>query len=181
MSTNFNNLFLLPSHPKFSNAEHELVTKMSSEYYLKDMINNIEIKYDLILLDCPPNLGLVVVNAMAAADSIMIPVPPEIFSLDGINILMNTVMKIRERINPDLDVFGAFINMVDSRTNIEEDKKRVKDIFGKERTFDTILHLYKAVRDSQKISEPLYYYDKNAKATKEHIKLAEEVVNRVWQ
>ena len=177
--TKYDNLDLIPSSIQLANAELQLAAEMDRERLMKyELSNDALSKYDYVFIDCSPSLGLLTVNAMVAADKLLIPLNPDAFSLDGVNYLMSTVQKVHNKMNPNLDIAGVYITNVDSREKIDSFKDQVTDIFG-ERVFENIVNSYKVIRDSQQVGEPVHVYDSSHKAAKQYISLAKELVNRV--
>jgi len=130
LNTNINNLSLLPSTISLTGAEVELVGIMGREYRLKKALSPISPEYDFIIIDCPPSLGLLTVNALAAAGSVLIPIQCEYYALEGLSQLVNTVNLVRENLNPSLEVEGVLLTMADFRTNLTNEViNEVKNFF----------------------------------------------------
>ncbi|MFW6025570.1 MAG: ParA family protein [Candidatus Woesearchaeota archaeon] len=174
------NIHILPATLKLSNAEMMLAGQMERESKLKRAINKNEKVasfYDYILIDTPPSVGILTQNAAVATDKILIPVHTSSFDIEGITHLFNLVNRVKENLNPDLDILGAFISSVDSRRNIIKFKKTLDELFNG-KSFKTILHTYSKVEEAINKQTPLNIYDKNSKAAKELEKLVDEILKR---
>jgi chromosome partitioning protein len=174
-------LHLIPSDISLANAELEFSSEFSRETILKSAfdISKNEIKnlgYDYIILDTNPSLGLLTVNAMAIANSLIIPLEPSVFALDGMGQLINVVKLVRKKINKDLEIEGALLTRVDGRTNIGDDfYKDLKEVFG-DKLFNTVIHQNVAISEAQGEGVPINIYNKKAKGAKEYMKLALELI-----
>lgn len=173
-------LDIIPSSIELANAELEFSGEIGRETLLKEAFEDANFnpqQYDYIIIDCNPSLGLLTVNALSLAQSIIIPLEPSIFALDGIEQLINVIKLIKKKINPDLDIRGVLLTRVDGRTNIgKEFEKELKEIFG-DKVFNTIIHQNVALSNAQTEEIPINIYDKNAKGAKEYKKLAQELIN----
>jgi chromosome partitioning protein len=183
---NFNNklkgsIDVIPSNIKLSNFNDFLAGKLSKETILKDDFDlsnsSFKKKYDYILIDCSPSLNLLNINALVLANKIIIPIEPGRFALEGMDDLIDTIMDIREKLNPELKIKGILLTRVDGRTNIGKDfKSRLKDIFG-DNLFNTIINQNVKIKEAQDKSLPINIYDKNVKGAKQYLRLAKEVIN----
>lgn len=175
-------IHLIPSNISLANAELEFSREFSRETILKgaferseNEINNLG--YDYIILDTNPSLGLLTINAMAVADSLIIPLEPSIFALDGMEQLINMVRIVRKKINKNLAIEGALLTRVDGRTKVaDEFYNDLKEVFG-DKLFNTIIHQNVKISEAQSESLPINVYDKKAKGTKEYQELALELMN----
>jgi len=175
-------LDLIPSHIELANAELEFSGEIGRETILKEAYERSKDKimdsgYDYIILDTNPSLGLLTINAMAIADSLIIPLEPSIFALDGMEQLTNVVKLVRKKINKDLKIEGALLTRVDGRTKIgDEFYSQLKEVFG-DKLFNTVIHQNVAISEAQSEGLPINLYDKNAKGTKEYKSLVEELID----
>lgn len=175
-------IHLIPSNISLANAELEFSREFSRETILKSTFERSKNKiknlgYDYIILDTNPSLGLLTVNAMAIADSLIIPLEPSVFALDGMEQLINVVKLVRKKINKDLEIAGALLTRVDGRTNIADDfYKDLKEVFGN-KLFNTVIHQNVKISEAQGEGLPINIYDKKAKGTKEYMNLALELIN----
>lgn len=172
------NLSLLPASIALAGAEIELVTMTGREGMLKTALEALRPLYDYILMDCPPSLGLLTLNALTAADSVLVPIQCEYYALEGVGQLMNTLTLVRKRMNPRLEVEGVLLTMLDGRTNlglqvVEEVKKHFKD-----RVFSTIVPRNVRLGEAPSHGLPIHLYDPRCPGTAAYRALAEEVVDR---
>lgn len=173
------NLFLVPSKIDLAGAEIELVSKLSREKILKEKLEKIKHEYDYVLIDCPPSLGLLTLNALVASDGVVIPVQCEYFALEGISQLMNTFGIVKKSLNPDLDVLGVVMTMFDSRTKLSgEVVAEVKNFFD-EKLFETIIPRNVRVSESPSFGKPVDVYDPSSPGAKAYEKLADEFLKRM--
>ena len=172
--SNTPNLDILPSDINLVGAELELVSRFKREYIMKDFLEPIRDKYDYIFIDCLPSLGIITVNSLTAAESVIIPVQAEIFSLEGLGKLKNTISLVRKQLNPHLTIEGIVLTMYDKRLRlanlvIEEVQEHAKD-----RVFDTIIHRNSRISEAPSSHQPVIMYDAGSKGTINFINLAHE-------
>lgn len=172
------NLFLVPSKIDLAASEIELVPKISRERILKEKIDKVRKDFDYILIDCPPSLGLLTINALVASDGIMIPVQCEYYALEGISQLLNTINLIKKSLNPNLEIAGVAMTMYDARTKLSvEVVNEVKKYF-KQKLFNTIIPRNIRVSESPSYGQPIDKYDPSSVGAKAYVALAEEFLNR---
>jgi len=174
VQTDTPNLYLIPSSIDLVGAEIELVTKMNRESYMKKALSSIKDDFDYIFIDCLPSLGLVTINALAAADSVIVPLQCEYFSLEGYGKLKSTLNMVKENLNENLEVEGVLLSMYDSRLRmanmvVEEVKNIVSD-----RVFDTIIHRNSKIGESPSFGQPIIIYDVSSKGAVNFLNLAHE-------
>lgn len=178
MQTETPNLFLLPSHLDLVGAEIELINHPNRERIMKGVIDQIKGDYDYILVDCSPSLGLITVNALTAADSVLIPVQCEYFALEGLGKLLNTIKIVQRRLNNDLAIEGILLTMYDMRLRLSNQVvAEVKRHFG-ELVFDTIVHRNTRLGEAPSFGKPVIMYDAESKGSVNYLNLAREVVHR---
>ena len=178
LKTDTPNLYILPSHIDLVGAEIELVNRWRREYVVKDMIDKIKDDYDYIFIDCLPSLGVVTVNALTAADSVMVPVQCEFFALEGLGKLMNTINLVRKQLNPELEVEGILLSMYDQRLRLaNEVVHQVREYF-KEMVFDTIIHRNSKLSEAPNMHTPVVLYDASSKGTINFLNLAKEFLEK---
>lgn len=178
VSTDFENLHVVPSNINYANMEMAFTEVDDKEFLLKKAFQNVNLDYDYTIIDCSPSLSLSTVNALVCADSVLIPLEPSIFNLQGLAQLIKIFKLVMSKYNADLKVKGVLLTRVDSRSNLSDDfREQLKDIFGK-KLFNTMIHQNIAVVRSQIEKKPLMYYDKRSKGYKEYLNLAKEVVSR---
>ncbi|WP_088104602.1 ParA family protein [Halalkalibacter urbisdiaboli] len=170
------NLDVLPSTIQLSGAEIELVSTISREVRLKRALTGVATNYDYIFIDCPPSLGLLTINALTAADSVLIPVQCEYYALEGLSQLLNTVRLVQKHLNTDLAIEGVLLTMLDARTNlgiqvIDEVKK-----YFREKVFDTIIPRNVRLGEAPSHGKPIIIYDAKSRGAEVYVDLAKEVV-----
>jgi chromosome partitioning protein len=171
-------LDLLPSNIDLSAAEIQLVSEVAREQMLKRALAPAQERYHYLLIDCPPSLGLLTVNALTAADSVIVPLECEYFALRGMALLVDTIDKVRERLNPDLQIKGILATMLDSRTiHSREVLSRVTEAFG-ERVFKTVIRKTVRFAEAPVAGEPILTYAPRSAGAQEYRDLAREVVSR---
>lgn len=168
------NLFLLPSSIDLVGAEIELVNFDEREFRMKQMLSSVKDEYDYIFIDCLPSLGLITINALTAADSVIVPVQCEFFSLEGYGKLKDTINLVNQSLNPDLEIEGVILSMYDQRLRmanmvIEEIKNIVSD-----RIFDTIIHRNSKIGEAPSLGQPVIIYDAASKGAINFLNLANE-------
>lgn len=172
------NLFILPSHIDLVGAELELVSRMRRENILQSVLDKIRDDYDYILIDCQPSLGLLTVNALTAADSVLIPLQCEIYALEGLQKLKNTVALVKDHLNPDLELEGIVMTMYDSRLRLanmilEEVRRNTTDP-----VFQTVIHRNSKISESPSMKAPVIMYDATSIGSLNFLQLAMEFLKR---
>ena len=178
IKTNTPNLSIIPSHIDLVGAELELVSKMRREFILKKTIDKIKDDFDYIFIDCLPSLGLITVNSLTAADTVLVPVQCEFFALEGLEKLMNTVKMVKENVNPKLEIEGILLSMYDRRlklANIVVDHVRS---FFKEEAYETIIHRNSKIGEAPNFHVPVLMYDAASKGSRNFLNLANEFLQR---
>jgi chromosome partitioning protein len=178
LETETPNLFLLPSNLDLVGAEIELVNHPNREFILKKIIDEAKADYDYILIDCSPSLGLIVVNALTASDSVLIPVQCEYFALEGLGKLLNTVKIVQRRLNPELEIEGFLLTMYDARLRLSnqvaaEVKKHFEDL-----VFDTIIHRNTRLGEAPSFGKPVIMYDAESTGAINYMNLSREILQR---
>jgi len=175
-SSQIRNLDVLPSTIQLAGAEIELVTYISRENRLKHSLKPIKDKYHYIIVDCPPSLGLLTLNSLTSADSIIIPIQCEYYALEGIGQLLNTINLVKENLNPSLEIEGILFTMYDRRTNLSRDVVNEVKKYFKGRIFESIIPRNVRVSEAPSYGKPVVVYDKSSKGAKAYRKLAKEVI-----
>lgn len=176
--TQIEKLTLLPATMQLAGAEVELVSAISREMKLKKALAVIKEDYDYIIIDCPPSLGLLTLNAMTAADSILIPIQCEYYALEGLSQLMNTIALVKKHLNPHLEIEGAVLTMFDARTNLSiQVVDEVKEFF-KEKVFRSIIPRNVRLSEAPSYGLPIILYDSKSKGAEQYVELAKEVIGR---
>ena len=176
--TDVKKLRLIGSDIRLAGAEVELVGEERREYYLKTILAPIREDYDFIFVDCPPSLSLLTLNAMAAADSVLVPIQCEYCALEGVSSLMNTIGRVRKSMNPRLEIEGILLTMLDGRTNLGlQVVDQVKKHFKKE-VFSTTIPRNVRLGEAPSHGEPIHLYDPRSSGALAYQSLAKEVVSR---
>lgn len=170
------NLYTLPATIQLAGAEIELVPTISREVRLKRALEEIKSQFDYVIIDCPPSLGLLTINALTASDSVLIPVQCEYYALEGLSQLLNTVRLVQKHLNHDLKIEGVLLTMLDARTNlglqvIEEVKKYFQD-----KVYQTIIPRNVRLSEAPSHGEPIITYDPKSRGAEVYLDLAKEVV-----
>lgn len=171
------NLDILPSNIDLVGAELELVSRFKREFIMKDFIELIKDKYDFIFIDCLPSLGIITVNSLTAADSVIIPVQAEIFSLEGLGKLKNTISLVKKQLNPALTIEGIVLTMYDKRLRLANLVIEEVQNHSKDRVFDTIVHRNSRISEAPSNHQPVIMYDAGSKGTINFINLAHEFLS----
>ena len=176
--TSVNGLEIVPATVKLSGSEIELVNMMSREHRLKATIDKVKNVYDYFIIDCPPSLGLLTLNALAASDSIIVPIQCECYALEGLSQLTRTIQLVQKHLNPRLSLGGIVLTMYDSRTNLsqqvaDEVKKHFKD-----KVFDTVIPRNVRLSEAPSYGMPISQYDGRSKGADAYRSLAEEVMRK---
>ena len=182
--TKFKNLYLIPASINLAGVDMELMELSRSnpefvpQLQLKKYLSEIKEVFDYIILDCPPSLGLITTNALAASNSVIIPVQCEFFALEGIMQLLNSIMIAQKKLNPSLDIEGVLLTMLDNRTNLGlEVVEEIKSYF-KEKVYDTIIPRLVRLSEAPSHGKPIHAYDPRSRGTEAYINLAKEVIER---
>ncbi|MDR2621250.1 MAG: AAA family ATPase [Dysgonamonadaceae bacterium] len=176
LPTEVPNLDIIPSHIDLVGAEIEMLSFRDREKVLKELLSKVKNKYDYIMIDCSPSLGLITVNALTAADSVIIPVQCEYFALEGISKLLNTIKIIKSKLNPELDIEGFLLTMYDSRLRLANQiYEEVKKHFG-EMVFNTVIQRNIKLSEAPSYGQPVLLYDADSKGSHNHIQLAKELI-----
>lgn len=173
--TDFENLDIMPANIDLSAAEVQLVTEVGREQVLAGVLRQVKDEYDVIIIDCQPSLGLLTVNALTAADGVIIPVAAEFFALRGVALLMQSIEKVQSRINPSLEVYGVLVTMYTRTLHCEEVLQRIYEAFqGK--VFHSVISRSIKLPDSTVAAAPITIYAPNHKTAKEYSEVARELI-----
>ena len=171
-------LDLVPATINLAGAEVELVSEMARENRLKDAVGRMRGKYDYVFIDCPPSLGLLTVNALVGADKLIIPIQTEFYALEGVTKLLESMKRVKSRLNPSLDIFGILLTMYDGRTTLSRQvAAEVRNYFG-DQVFETIIPRTVKLSEAPSYGMPITQYDPSGKGAAAYTELAKEVVNR---
>ena len=173
------NLYLIPSTVDLAGAEVELIQLPQREKIIKKILDEIKASYDFILIDCPPSLGLITVNALTASDSVLIPIHCEFFALEGLTQLMNTIRLIKYRdFNPNLDIEGVVMTMKDKRFNLTTQVSNEIVKFFKQKVYLTTIPRNVRLAEAPSHGLPVALYDANSKGAEAYLSLTEEILKR---
>ena len=171
-------LDVIPATINLAGAEVELVAEMARENRLRDSVGSLRGKYDYVFIDCPPSLGLLTVNALVAADKLLIPIQCEFYALEGVTKLLDSMKRVKTRLNPSLDIFGVLLTMYDGRTTLSKQVvEEVRNYFGKI-VFDTLIPRTVKLSEAPSFGQPITQYDPSGKGAQSYVDLAKEVINR---
>ena len=178
LETKTPNLNLLPGHIDLVGAEIEIINLPNREMMMQKSIAKIKDDYDFIIIDCSPSLGLITINALTAADSVIIPVQCEYFALEGLGKLLNTIRIVQERLNKELDIEGILLTMFDSRLRLA--KQVVQDVktHFEQIVFNTIIHRNTRLGEAPSFGEPIMLHDINSKGSTNYLNLSKEIIQR---
>ncbi len=177
LETEYENLHIVPSSVQLAGAEIELAAMNNREIKLRQSIDTIRESYDYIFIDCPPSLGLLTINSLAAVDSVLIPIQCEYYALEGVSQLMNTIQLVKRSLNPDLEIQGVVLSMFDGRTNLSiQVVDEVKNYF-KGKVYTTIIPRNVRLAEAPSFGQPVIYYDERSKGAEAYIELAEEFLD----
>lgn len=174
IKTDFKNLWICPSSEELAGAEIELVSMDNREFVLKNALDSVREDYDYIFLDCPPSLGLVTLNCLTATDTVLIPIQCEYYALEGVGLLTNNIKRIKKSLNPDIDIEGILLTMLDARTNlgiqvVEEVKRHFE---GK--VYASIIPRNVRLSEAPSYGQPINIYDPTSKGAEMYMALGEE-------
>ena len=171
---------IIPSNVNLAGAEVELLSVENREFKLKEAIDQVKDNYDYVIIDCPPSLNMLTLNALAAADSIIVPIQCEYYALEGLAQLLYTINLVKERLNPELSIEGVLFTMYDSRTNLSAQVvENVKENLN-ERIFNTMIPRNVRLAEAPSYGVPIFEYDKNSQGAKCYKKLAREISWKRW-
>lgn len=172
------NLYIIPSTVDLAGAEVELIQIPHREKVIKNILDEIKNSYDFILIDCPPSLGLITVNALTASNSVIIPIQCEFFALEGLTQLMNTIRLIKYHLNPDLDIEGVVMTMKDKRSNFTNQVSNEIIKFFNKKVYLTTIPRNIRLAEAPSHGLPVALYDANSKGAEAYLSLAEEIMKR---
>ena len=174
----FNNLSLIPSNVNLSGAEIELMDIEGKEYIVRGQVNTIRDNYDFVIIDCPPSLSMLTVNAMTTADSVIVPIQCEYYALEGLSQLIHTITLVKKRLNPNLDMEGVVFTMYDARTNLSlQVVENVKNNLH-QNIYKTIIPRNIRLAEAPSHGMPINLYDSKSAGAESYKLLAEEVINK---
>ena len=174
--TGTDGLQILPSNANLAGAEVQLVSALQRELQLRQMLEQFQ--HDIVLIDCPPSLGLLTVNALSAADYVLIPVQTEYYALEGLGQLLSVIQRVKEAINPSLEILGVLLTMFDSRTSLSDQvMEEVKKHFA-DKVFTTVIPRNVRLAEAPSFGEPISEHDKWSKGARAYKQLSKEIIQR---
>lgn len=177
--TELEGLKIIPAHKNLIGANIELVSAEEREFRLRNALKNIRDKFEFIILDCPPALDLLTLNALVAADSVLIPMQAEYFALEGISELLDTIDRLRQSFNAGLEIEGVVLTMYDDRTNLAKQvTQELKNFFG-EKLLETVIPRNVRLAEAPSYGKPVLVYDVRSRGTESYIQLAKELMDRI--
>ncbi len=177
LPTDMENLWLCPSENELTGAEVELVTLPKREYRLADLIAGLNKPVDFVLIDCPPSLSFLTVNALSAADSVLIPIQCEYLALEGVTQLIDTLRRIKKSLNPKLQVEGVLLTMYDERTNLSRQVAEEVISYFKGAVYQTVIPRNIRLGEAPSFGKPIFLYDARSKGATAYLDLAKEILN----
>ena len=177
--TSFSHLDIVCSTNDLVGAEIELVSIMAREFQLQKALKEVNNEYDVIIIDCPPSLGLLTLNAFTASDSLVIPIQCEYYALEGLGQLLNTVRLVQRHLNTSLEIVGIIMTMYDGRLNLSKQVVSEVDSFFKDKLFKTFIHRNVRLSEAPSFGKPVLLYDANSTGAQNYMNLTEEILQRV--
>ncbi len=175
-TTRVPNLDLVPAHINLVGAEVELIQVIAREKILREAISQIKNQYDYIFIDCPPSLGILTLNALTAADSVLIPIQCEYYALEGLSQLLNTIKLVQKHLNKALEINGVLLTMYDNRLNLCNQVAQEVRNFFKEKVFETVITRNVRLSEAPSFGLPIILYDATSTGAESYMKLAEEIL-----
>lgn len=175
-TTEIENLDLIPANIQLAGAEIELTNTKYREKTLKEKMNLLDKNYDFIIIDCPPSLGLLSLNALTASHTVLIPIQCEYYSLEGVGQLIDTVKLVKKNLNPKLDIEGVLLNMYDGRTNLSAQVVEEVKKYFKNKVYKTVIPRNVRLAEAPSFGQPIMLYDENSKGSEAYMKLSEEII-----
>lgn len=178
LETDNPNLYILPAHIDLVGAEIEMINLENREYIMKGIIDQFKDQYDYIIIDCSPSLGLITLNALTAADSVIVPIQCEYFALEGLGKLLNTIKIVQQRLNTDLEIEGLLLTMYDSRLNLSNQVVEDVNLHFQQLVFKTIIHRNIKLSEAPSFGATIIMHDATSKGAINYLNLAQEVIEK---
>jgi len=178
LSTELDGLSLLPAHKNLIGANLELVSAEEREFRLRRALQSVRDQYDFLVLDCPPALDLLTLNALVAADSVLIPMQAEYFALEGVSELLDTIERLRQSFNPNLEIEGVVLTMYDERTNLAQQVSHELKKFFEKKLLSTVIPRNIRLAEAPSYGKPVLLYDVRSRGAECYIRLAKEVMGK---
>jgi chromosome partitioning protein len=171
-------LEIIPSHINLVGAEIEMIDRERRERILENAISGLEEKYDFIIIDCPPSLGLLTINALTVSDSVIIPVQCEYFALEGLGQLLNTIKIVRQHLNTELEIEGVLLTMFDTRTRLSDQVADEVRKYFEDKVFESVIARNVRLAEAPSFGKPALLYDSTSRGAKNYLALAREIIHR---
>ena len=172
------NLFISPSTMELAGAEVELINRKNRENIIKDKLNEVKDEYDYVFIDCPPSLGVLTINALTCADSVLIPIQCEFYALEGVSQLVNTIQLVKKSLNKNLDIEGVVMTMFDYRTNLSNEVLKEVQKYFKDKVYETTISRNVRLAEAPSFGLPIMLYDEKCKGAEAYVKLTQEFLKR---
>lgn len=179
LPTNYQNLWVIPTNVSLSGAEFDLYNDEGSEYNLKDAFKSISNDYDYIIIDCPPSLGMLTVNAFVASDGILVPMQAEFYAVEGLSQLIATTKRVKKLYNEDLNIVGILITMYNKRLLLSMQVMDELQKYYPDKLFNTTISRNVKLSEAPGFGKPVYYHDKHSKGANEYFEVAKELISRI--
>ena len=179
LPTNYKNLSIIPTNVSLSGAEFDLYNDEGSEYNLKDAFKAISDDYDYIIIDCPPSLGMLTVNAFVASDGILVPMQAEFYAVEGLSQLIATTKRVKKLYNENLNIVGILITMYNKRLLLSMQVMDELQKYYPDKLFNTTISRNVKLSEAPGFGKPVYYHDKHSKGSNEYIDVAKELISRI--
>lgn len=172
------NLFISPSTMELAGAEVELINRVDRENIIKNKLKEVEGEYDYVFIDCPPSLGVLTINALTCADSVLIPIQCEFYALEGVSQLINTIQLVKKSLNKNLDIEGVVMTMFDYRTNLSNEVLKEVQKYFKDKVYKTTISRNVRLAEAPSFGLPIMLYDEKCKGAEAYVKLTKEFLKR---
>ena len=179
LTTNYQNLSIIPTNVSLSGAEFDLYNDEGSEFNLKEALATVGDDYDYIIIDCPPSLGMLTINAFVAADGIVVPMQAEFYAVEGLSQLITTTKRIKKHYNEDLNITGILITMYNKRLLLSMQVMDELQKYYPDKLFNTTISRNVKLTEAPGFGKPVYYHDKHSKGANEYLDVTKELVSRI--
>ena len=179
LPTNYKNLWVIPTNVSLSGTEFDLYNDEGSEYNLKDAFKEISDEYDYIIIDCPPSLGMLTVNAFVASDGILVPMQAEFYAVEGLSQLIATTKRVKKLYNENLNIVGILITMYNKRLLLSMQVMDELQKYYPDKLFNTTISRNVKLSEAPGFGKPVYYHDKHSKGANEYLEVAKELITRI--
>lgn len=179
LPTNYTNLSIIPTNVSLSGAEFDLYNDEGSEFNLKDALKEVSDDYDYIIIDCPPSLGMLTVNAFVASDGILVPMQAEFYAVEGLSQLITTTKRVKKLYNEDLNIVGILITMYNKRLLLSMQVMDELQKYYPDKLFNTTISRNVKLSEAPGFGKPVYYHDKHSKGANEYLEIAKELITRI--